>query len=216
LEENMLEHRFTTRLTAVMASALCFSCAHVVEGRASSPLPPPAGDPRLEMIAALQAPGPHPAMAGDAHLFDRFVGTWDADYVTFTAEGSPTRFTGQVFFGWIIDGHALQDIWVGYPPGKPRSERNIGTSVRFYDARRSKWRVTWIAPTAGTVIGLEGGPEGDRIVLYGPDTDGSPLRWSFNDIRADSFLWRGEGSRDGGKTWWLQEEHRLRRHQPGT
>ena len=43
------------------------------------------------------------------------------------------------------------------------------------------------------------------------DTDGSEMRWSFNDIRPDSFVWRGEVSHDGGKTWWLQEEHHMKR-----
>ena len=54
-------------------------------------------------------------------------------------------------------------------------------------------------------------PEGDRIVLRGVDSDGSPIRWSFNDIKPDSFVWRGEKSRDGGKTWKLEEEHHMKR-----
>jgi len=61
---------------------------------------------------------------------------------------------------------------------------------------------------------LKGGAVGDRIVLEGVDRDGSPFRWSFNDIRRDSFVWRGEISSDGGKTWRLEQEMRLKRVDP--
>ena len=58
---------------------------------------------------------------------------------------------------------------------------------------------------------MEGGKEGDRIVLQGRDVDDCDIRWSFNDIKDDSFTWRGEKSRDGGKTWRLEEEHHMKR-----
>ena len=73
------------------------------------------------------------------------------------------------------------------------------------------WRVVFVAPAFGSIVTIEGGAEGDRIVLRGQDADGAELRWSFNDMSADSFVWRGEKSRDGGKTWRLEEEHHMKR-----
>jgi len=163
------------------------------------------------MIAALAALGPHPSLGDQARLFDRFVGTWDSDYDTYAADGSVTRASGEVLFGWVIDGRAMQDIWIGHPRSGTANERFIGTSLRFFDARSALWRVVWVAPTAGNVITLQGGAVGDRIVLEGQGSDGSSLRWSFNDIRPDAFVWRGETSRDGGKTWRLTQEQRMRR-----
>ena len=42
---------------------------------------------------------------------------------------------------------------------------------------------------------LEGVREGDRVVLHGEE-DGHPIRWTFNEIRQNSFLWRGETCRN--------------------
>lgn len=168
-------------------------------------------EPQRQMIAVLGASGPHPTLGAEAALFDRFVGTWDCDFVAFGADGSVKRFAGEVLFGWVLDGRALQDIWIGYPTNGAGAERSIGTSVRIFDAKARTWRVVWVAASYGYLIQLEGGAEGERIVLRGRDTDGAALRWSFNDIRADSFVWRGEKSSDGGASWQLQEEHHMRR-----
>jgi len=162
------------------------------------------------MITALAAPGPHSSLGDQARVFDRLVGTWDCDYSFHAEDGSVRHSTGELLFGWIIDGRALQDIWIGYPK-RPGDERNIGTSVRFYDTKSKMWRVVFVAPAFGVLTLTQGGAEGDRIVLRGQDSDGSSLRWSFNDIKADSFVWRGEKSRDGGQTWRLEEEHHMKR-----
>jgi hypothetical protein len=52
---------------------------------------------------------------------------------------------------------------------------------------------------------------GDEIVLSGKTDEGDPLRWIFSDISADSFRWRSEVSSDGGITWRLTVEMRMRR-----
>ena len=161
----------------------------------------------------LPAPRPHPSLGDRAQLFDRLVGTWDADYTFYAADGTRSRRSGDVLFGWIIDGRALQDIWISYPAD---AERDLGTTVRFYDAKTATWRVVWVHPAGGIITALNGGAVGDRIVLRGQGNDGSLLRWSFNDIQADSFLWRGETSHDSGETWRLTGEYRMKRRTPGT
>lgn len=177
-------------------------------------LPDPAGDagPGQAMIHALGAAGPHPSYGPEARVFDRFVGTWDCEYGLLGPDGKTTHLQGQVTFGWVLDGWAVQDVWWSRPPGRTGAERTMGTTIRFFDAKRKLWRVTWIAPQAGAVIQLEGEEVDGRIVLRGTDVDGSLTRWSFNDIRADTFTWRSETSRDGGRTWLPAEEHHLRRH----
>ena len=45
----------------------------------------------------------------------------------------------------------------------------------------------------------------------GTRPDGQLARWSFRDITADSFLWRGEVSADDGATWRVVTEFTARR-----
>jgi hypothetical protein len=61
------------------------------------------------------------------------------------------------------------------------------------------------------VVTTQGGLEGDRIVLRGVDTDGLPIRWTFFEMKPDSFHWQGEKSYDGGKTWKVEEDHHMKR-----
>lgn len=169
-----------------------------------------APDARGAMIATLSAPGPHPSLGDEARVFNRFVGAWDCEYTFFAADGAATHASGELQFGWIIDGRALQDIWITYPKERGK-ERSIGTSVRFFDSKSKMWRVVFVSPSHSALIMAQGGLEGDAIVLRGVDDAGTALRWSFNDIQANSFIWRGETSRDGGNTWRLEEEHHMTR-----
>jgi len=176
--------------------------------RGRTPQNPAAAAKHREMITALQAGGPHPSLGEQAAVFDRFVGTWDLNCVFYGADRKVTRFRGVWIFGWVLDGYAMQDVII---EGDPSTGRRLGTTVRFFDAKASQWRVLWIPPASGKVIALRGGTEGDRIVLFGQDVDGSTLRWSFNDIQQNSFSWRGEISADGGKTWRTEQEMMLKR-----
>lgn len=168
-------------------------------------------DPRLEMVRTLQAVGPHPSLVDQANVFGRFVGTWDVDYGEISEDGKITHYPGELVVGWVMDGHALQDLFIT-DPTSPGGQRTMGTTLRYFDNKSGKWHVTYIEPPMNGVVQLTGGQEGDRVVLYGDGRKGSKLRWSFNDIKDNSFTWRGERSRDGGKTWKLVEEHHMKRH----
>jgi hypothetical protein len=167
-------------------------------------------DPRRDMITTLEAGGPHPSIGDQAQIFDRFVGTWDCDYASFKEDGTTEHAEGEVIFGWVLDGRAVQDIWTWIETDST-GERKLGTTVRFFDPKIGKWRIVWIDPVSPAIKLLTGGAVGDRIVLEGKADDGVWISWSFNDIRGDSFIWRGEKSRDDGKTWRLTDEYHLKR-----
>ena len=93
----------------------CVAAAMLLGTQAGQAAP---ASPREDMISVLPARGPHPSLGHHADLFGRFVGTWDADYSFIAQDGSVRRSRGEVLFGWILDGYALQDIFLSYPqPG---------------------------------------------------------------------------------------------------
>ena len=170
-------------------------------------------DSRDAMISTLGSRDPNPALGAEARTFDRLIGTWDTDFGFHTADGAFKHKRGQVIFGWVLDGRAVQDLWITYPEAGEK-ERRIGTSFRFFDTEMKRWRVTFINPQFNYVVSVDGNAVGDRIVLGGVDKDGAKIRWTFQDITPTSFVWHGETSKDGGKTWVLQEEHHMTKAEP--
>src|ERR1041385_7547666 len=190
------------RMTAIATAAIVMACARSAADEARTDKT--GADPRRDVFAVLPARGPHPSLGHHADLFGRFVGTWDADYSFIAPDGSVRHKRGEVLFGWILDGYALQDVFLSYPEAGSE-ERKMVTGVRWVDPKMDKWTLMFAAPSFGAGVRMEGGAEGDRIVLRGRDEKGDSLRWSFNDITPNSFVWRGETSHDAGKTWHMDE-----------
>lgn len=194
------------RTTGFLAWAiLSVSCAEATETDATAPT-----DPRLDMVRTLQATAPHHSLGDQAKAFDRLIGTWDVEYTDFAKDGKVSHRSGELIFGWVMDGRAIQDVWIVNPSGT-RKEREIYTELRYFDPKSDTWRATFIDPEDASVARFTGGMVGiDRIVLESQDF-GAETRWSFNDIRPDSLVYREETSRDGGITWRMTAEYRMQR-----
>jgi hypothetical protein len=161
-------------------------------------------------LAALQASGPDPRFAPRLQMFGQFVGSWDLVHETVE---TGALMDGEVHFGWALNGRAVQDVWVAprQPSVDGRQPMFWGSTIRFYDEALGAWRSTWIDPVKSRVLRFVARPDGDRIVLSGLDKEPVLHRWSFNDITSRSFLWKGEVSRDGGRSWELEQVMRARR-----
>ena len=119
-----------------------------------------------------------------------------------TARG--TRGVGTINFAWVLEGRAIQDVWV--LPGVFH-----GTTLRIYDPGLDAWHILWSDPLRQYYSQQIGRGRGDDIVQLGTTGSGETVRWSFTEIADDSFRWLGEISTDGGETWRLQAEFRARR-----
>jgi hypothetical protein len=161
--------------------------------------------------SVLHAAGAVEPLAEKLRLFGQFVGEWDLEWRGTNADGQDLSVRGRLYFGWILGGRAVQDVWqVPLDPADAPGMRGFyGTTVRFYDPAIEAWRSTWIDPLNGNVLRFIGRRVESGIVLN--DIDGAGERWSFHDIAPDSFRWTGETSRDGGKTWVQYEEMHARR-----
>lgn len=164
------------------------------------------------LATVLHAAGPHPGHAERLNLFGRFVGAWDVEWHGRDHDGRPATIAGELHFGWVLGGSAVQDVWKVPASGQPPAALRpfYGTTLRFYDPAIEAWRSTWIDPLNGRVRRFTGRPEGGDIVLEGIDDD-PPERWSFRDISEDSFRWTGEVSDDNRRTWRLDEQMFVRR-----
>ncbi|HEY0336292.1 MAG TPA: hypothetical protein VGC70_03050, partial [Burkholderiales bacterium] len=99
----------------------------------------PAADPPLDLTTALKATSPNPALGDQAQVLGRIVGTWDVEYTDYAKDGTAIHRTGEFIVGWIMDGQAVQDLWIVNPSGT-RKDREVYTDLHWFDAKSRTWR----------------------------------------------------------------------------
>src|SRR6266851_1776730 len=157
----------------------------------------------------LAAPSRSPEIPDSADVYGWLVGSWELEICRYHgADVPPRRMKGEVHFGWVLEGRAVQDVWIS----PPRSERTAevlktsstyATTLRVWDPSIQAWRVTWINPVTGNRDELIGRRSGKDVVQVGTHADGTPIRWIFTDITPESFRWLGEALEHDGNTWKL-------------
>jgi hypothetical protein len=153
---------------------------------------------------ALHTNAPAADRADRMDLYGWLIGDWDFDGVVHLRDGTTHKGRGEIHFGWVLEGRAIQDVWI--LPGL-----FYGTTLRIYDPGRDAWHILWNDPVRQFYTRQIGRADGRDIVQDGSDDTGDAVRWSFRDITPTSFRWRGERSQDGGATWRLDAEYLARR-----
>jgi hypothetical protein len=172
-----------------------------------------------ELVAVLHADGPAADRREELDLYGRFVGDWQTDIVTYAPDGTHHKGEGEIHFGWILEGRAIQDVWMiprlrDRRPGiaaMPIAGNWYGTTLRIYDPVLGAWRIYWIDPATNAYRQQIGRRQGADIVQEGTSETGVLSRWSFTDITAASFHWQAEVSMDKGASWRLVVEVFARR-----
>lgn len=162
----------------------------------------------------LLATGPAPQAAPELALFGQFEGVWDLDVRWFSDGELTRRENGEWYFGWILGGRAIQDVWIVPTLAEQAVGAGIyeyGTSLRFYDGTIGSWRSTWIGPVQHAVRTFIANGRGDEIVLHGEQIDGRDIEWVFSDILPDSFRWRFRKRIGAGEEWETVQAFECRR-----
>jgi hypothetical protein len=174
------------------------------------------GKETASFVSALAAGGRSRDIPVSADAYGWLTGSWELDVFDYDAEGNAQRSRGEVHFGWVLEGRAVQDVWI--MPRRAERTANLdqrhnryGTTLRVWDSSIQAWRVTWINPVTGCRDELIGRRSGQDIVQVGTHADGTPIRWIFTEVSPDSFRWTGEALQPDGKTWKLEDEFRARR-----
>jgi len=168
-------------------------------------------------LEVLSPSGCSPEIPETLDVYGWLIGSWELDVYYYKAiDVSARRIKGEVHFGWVLEGRAVQDVWIM----PRRSERSMcldktnnmyGTTLRVWDPAIQAWRITWINPVTGHREEQIGRRSGKDIVQVGARPDGTPTRWMFTEIAPDSFHWTGESLLPDGKTWKLEGEFRAKR-----
>jgi hypothetical protein len=163
-------------------------------------------------IEALCSDKPAVDRAGKMRLYGCLIGRWTFAATVHRDDGTLHQGRGEIHFGWVLEGRAIQDVWI--LPGV-----FYGTTLRVYDPGIDAWHILWSDPLRQVYSRQIGRAQGDDIVQHGKNDAGEAVRWSFTQITPDSFRWTGERSRDDGatdddKTWQLQAEFFARRVPP--
>jgi len=170
------------------------------------------GAPDL-FAGCLVSDGPSPDLPSHARIFAPFVGSWNLIVSWFDESGRLSRREdGEWHFAWVLEGRAIQDVWIVPPRSARAAATNLyeyGTSIRIYDPAIDAWRSTWIGPMHGVVRTFTARRTGDAVVLETTEGDSPRMRWSFVDIAADRFTWRNEIWDSAG--WRLQQSFAARR-----
>ena len=164
----------------------------------------------------LAAQGRSPEIPESADAYGWLIGSWELDIYHYQVDVSARRIKGEVHFGWVLEGRAVQDVWImprrsERTAGLEKTGNMYGTTLRVWDPTIQAWRVTWTNPVSGSRDVLIGRWSGENVVQVGTHADGTPIRWIFNDITPDSFHWIGESLQPDGKTWKLEAEFRAKR-----
>lgn len=167
-------------------------------------------------LEALSHAGRAPEISEADDLYGWLVGSWELDIVNYWGDLSSLNLKAEAHFGWVLEGRAVQDVWIIPRPGQRSAMPNqnifsYGTTLRVWDSQLRAWRVTWINPVTRTHVELIGRRSGNDIVQVGTNPEGTPIRWTFSQITPNSFHWTGETLQPDGETWLLQGDFRAKR-----
>jgi hypothetical protein len=173
---------------------------------------------QLDFPAVLHAQGPDPERAEALQLYGRFVGSWDAKITAHGPDGTSHNTNGEIHFGWVLQGRAIQDVWMIPRLSERQGAREFpiagnwyGTTLRVYDPTIDAWRIYWIDPARNVFRQQIGRARGSDIVQEGTTETGAHSRWSFTRISANSFHWLGEARPADAADWQLVVEVRAER-----
>lgn len=162
--------------------------------------------------SVLAAPGRSAEIPASDDVYGWLVGSWKLTVLHYRGQDvSGLDLDGEVHFGWVLEGRAIQDVWImprrsARTPETDKVNNMFGTTLRVWDETIRGWRITWINPVRGHREEQIGRRIGNEIVQIGARPDGAPTRWRFTEISGDRFHWIGESLKPDGQTWMLEGE----------
>ena len=149
--------------------------------------------------------------------FDFLDGSWN---IRFQSRKSPTEFSPARVGTWSAhrthNGLVIEDEFSLVSPSD--GSRSLTLTYRVYNPTRKTWEIAGVSASQGTpwAPGVSWSDGRDRFVVqtYGTGEHALITRIRYYAVTPNHFLWRADGSTDGGKTWirdfWKIEADRAR------
>ena len=83
------------------------------------------------MIDALSAGAPLVELSEKLQLFGQFVGSWDAQVFNYKPDGGTQILDAEWHFGWVLEGRAIQDVWIAPKRGSRSAEEIAGKDYSY-------------------------------------------------------------------------------------
>jgi hypothetical protein len=169
-------------------------------------------DRQVDFYSLLAATARAPEIPESADLYGWLCGSWDLDVRRYRGiDVAATGPKGEVHAARVLEGRAVQDVWIMPRCGERRSEHDrtmnmYGTTLRSWEASSQAWRIAWTNPVSGHREEQLGRWNGSDILQEGTRADGTRTRWTFTEITTDSFHWRGEALYPNQEAWTLEAE----------
>ncbi len=167
---------------------------------------------QVDFHSMLRAEARSPDIPESADVYGWLCGSWDLQVVRYAGVDLSGRgMTAEVHAARVLEGRAVQDVWIMPPGDERRSDPDramdmYGTTLRSWDAALQAWRIAWTNPVSGHREEQVGRWNGRDILQEGTRPDGTKTRWTFTGITAGSFHWRGEALYPNKETWTLEGE----------
>lgn len=153
-------------------------------------------------IDALHADGPAPDRAEKMGLYGWLIGGWEMDVVVHMANDAEYRGKGEIHFGWVLEGRAIQDVWITPPRGHRddavgAAANFYGSTFRVYDPGIDAWHIFWLDPVKqfySRMIGRAAGSDIEQLTV----NETPQRRWRFTDITPNSFHWTADVDEGAG------------------
>jgi hypothetical protein len=168
--------------------------------------------PTVDFHSALAADGRAPEIPESADVYGWLCGSWHLEVLRYRGvDLSAQRLHGELHAARVLEGRAVQDVWIMPRRGDHTAAADptmnmYGTTLRSWDASIQAWRIAWTNPVRSHREEQIGNWSGRDIEQNGTRADGTRTRWTFTEITANSFHWRGEAIYPNHTTWTLEGE----------
>jgi hypothetical protein len=171
----------------------------------------PVSGPSPSFINALHADAPAADRADKMGLYGWLIGAWKMDVLVHMANDAECRGQGEAHFGWVLEGRAIQDVWITPPRnsrgGEARSDpiaaaaNFYGSTLRIYDPGCDAWHIFWLDPVKqfySRMIGRAAGKGIEQLTV----NETPQRRWRFSDITPNSFHWTADVDEGNDAVQW--------------